>query len=197
MRDAGVAVAAGCDAVGMVFHRESPRSVDVEQAVAIAGAVPPFVARVGVFVDASRAAVEAVLARLKLDALQFHGAEPAADCEGFGVPYIKAFRVRKALDVAALEAAYPSAGAFLLDAFHPVERGGAGVAFDWSLWPERCGKPLVLAGGLTPANVGDAIRGLRPYAVDVSSGVEDGAKGVKNAAKIRAFLTEAHRAGAQ
>ena len=197
VRDAGVAVAAGCDAVGMVFHRDSPRAVDVEQAAAIAAATPPFVARVGVFVDASRAEVEAVLARVDLDALQFHGAEPAADCEGFGVPYIKAFRVRKALDMAALEEGYPSAGAFLLDAFHPVERGGAGVAFDWSLWPERCGKPLVLAGGLTPDNVGDAIRGLRPYAVDVSSGVEDGVKGVKSAAKVRAFLTEAHRAGAQ
>lgn len=195
VRDAGVAVAAGCDAVGMVFHRGSPRRVDMERAVAIAAATPPFVARVGVFVDAGQGEVEAVLKRVNLDVLQFHGNEPAAACEAFGVPYVKAFRVRKALDMAALEAAYPSAGAFLLDGFHPVEAGGAGQVFDWSLWPERCDKPLVLAGGLTPTNVGDAIRGLRPFAVDVSSGVEDGVKGVKSAAKLRAFLAEAHRAG--
>ncbi len=181
----------------MVFHHGSPRCVGLEQAAAIAAALPPFIARAGVFVDPSAPAVEAVLARLRLDALQFHGDEPAADCERFGVPYVKAFRVQEAVNVVALEDAYPSASALLLDAFHPVAHGGAGCAFDWALWPQAGAKPLMLAGGLTPQNVGGAIRRLRPYAVDVSSGVEDGVKGVKSATKLHAFLAEVRRASAE
>ena len=195
--DAGVAAAAGCDAVGLVFHPGSPRCVGLDQARAIAEALPPFVARVGVFVDPAPAAVAAVLEHLRLDALQFHGDEPAAACARFGVPYIKALPVRDALDMAAWEAAHPAAQGFLLDAFHPLVRGGGGCAFDWSLWPRAHTKPLILAGGLTPANVAGAIRRLRPHAVDVSSGVEGRQKGVKSAPRVRAFLREVGRAGGE
>lgn len=195
--DARAAAAAGCDAIGMVFHSASARCVRARAAAAIAAATPPFVARVGVFVDAAAAAVEAVLREVALDALQFHGDEPAPACERFGLPYMKAVRVRRGFDMESVEAAYPSAQAFLLDAWHPARAGGAGVSFDWSLWPSACVKPLLLAGGLTPSNVGDAIRRLRPYGVDVSSGVEDNAEGAKSVAKVRRFIAEVQRVGVE
>ena len=192
--DACAAAAAGCDAVGMVFHPGSARCVDSLTAAAVAAATPPFVARVGVFVNPKPKAVEAILRTVRLDALQFHGDEPAALCEGFGLPYVKAVRVRPGFALAPLEEAHPAAQAFLLDAFHPSQAGGAGVAFDWSLWPQACTRPLLLAGGLAPGNVGNAIRRLQPYGVDVSSGVEDAAKGVKSAPKMQAFVQEVQRA---
>ena len=197
MRDAAVAAAAGCDAIGMNFYRGSPRCVQVPLARDIAGSLPPFVSTVGIFVDAEPARIEEVLRQVPLGMLQFHGDEPAAACERFGVPYMKTVSVREAFDAAALERDYGSAGGFLLDTFDPAAKGGIGRAFDWSLWPLKSVKPLVLAGGLTPDNVFAAIRRLHPYGVDVSSGVEDGEKGVKNSAKVRAFMDEVRRGGSE
>ena len=195
MRDAAVAAAAGCDAIGLNFYPGSPRCVDVAEARDIAASLPPFVTPVGIFVDAEPARIEEVLRQVPLGLLQFGGDEPRDACEGFGVPYTKVVSVRERVDAGALERAYGSAGGFLLDTFDPAAKGGTGRTFDWSLWPEQGAKPLVLAGGLTPDNVFAAIRRLRPYGVDVSSGVEDGEKGVKNPAKVRAFMNEVRRGG--
>lgn len=194
VRDAAVAAGAGCDAIGLNFYPGSPRCIEVPVARDIAASLPPFVTPVGIFLDAEPARIETVLGQVPLGLLQFHGDEPPAACERFGVPYTKTISVREPIDVAALEQAYGSAGGFLLDTYDPLERGGTGRPFDWSLWPETATKPLVLAGGLTPDNVFAAIRGLRPYGVDVSSGVEDGEKGVKNPAKVHAFMNEVRRA---
>ena len=197
MRDAALAAAAGCDAVGLNFYPGSPRCVPVPVARDIAASLPPFVTAVGIFVDAEPARIEAVLRDVPLGLLQFHGDEPPAACERFGVPYTKALSVKQPLDMAAFEREYGSAGGFLLDTFDPAAKGGIGRTFDWSLWPAGAVKPLVLAGGLTPDNVFAAIRRLRPYGVDVSSGVEDDEKGVKNPAKVRAFMDEVRRAGSE
>ena len=197
VRDALTAAEAGCDAIGMNFYSGSPRAVDVDTASAIVDAMPPFIARVGVFVDATPAEVEAVLDRVALTLLQFHGDEPASACERYSLPYVKTFSVRDHVDVAALEVEYASARGLLLDTYHPTDKGGTGQTFDWSLWPTTSTKPLVLAGGLTPENVGEAIRRTKPWGVDVSGGVEDDVKGVKNSTKVMSFLAEVHRAGFQ
>ena len=197
MRDAAVAACAGCDAIGLNFYPGSPRCIEVPVARDIVASMPPFVTPVGIFLDAEPRRIEKILDQVPLGLLQFHGDEPAVACERFGVPYTKTVSVREPVDVTALERAYGSAGGFLLDTFDPVARGGIGRPFDWSLWPETATKPLVLAGGLTPDNVFDAIRRLRPYGVDVSSGVEDGEKGVKSPAKVRAFMGEVRRAGSE
>ena len=197
VEDGLAAAAAGCDAIGLNFHPGSPRCVPLETAGAIAEALPPFVSRVAVFVDAAPGDVERVLAAVPIDVLQFHGGEDAGACTRFGIPYVKVVGVHAGFRMEALEAAHPGARAFMLDTHDPVARGGTGRSFDWSLWPAASGRPLVLAGGLTADNVGAAIRKLRPYAVDVSSGVEDGARGVKNAAKVRAFVEEVQRATIQ
>ena len=197
VRDATVAASAGCDAIGLNFYRGSPRCIEVPVARDIVASLPPFVTPVGIFLDAEPRRIEKILDQVPLGLLQFHGDEPAAACERFGVPYTKTVSVREPVDVTSLERAYGSAGGFLLDTFDPVARGGIGRPFDWSLWPEAATKPLVLAGGLTPDNVFDAIRRLRPYGVDVSSGVEDGEKGVKSPAKVRAFMGEVRRAGSE
>ena len=193
--DAAIAAAAGCDAVGINFYPGSPRCVSAQVARDIAASLPPFVTPVGIFVDAEPERIEAVLRQVPLGLLQFNGDEPPAACERFGVPYAKVISVRKPLDVTALEQHYGSAAAFLLDTFDPAARGGTGRTFDWSLWPANPIKPLVLAGGLTPDNVCDAIRRLRPYGVDVSSGVENEVKGVKSPEKVRAFMDEVRRGG--
>ena len=197
MRDAAVAAAAGCDAIGLNFYRGSPRCVRVPLARDIAASLPPFVTTVGIFVDAEPARIEEVLRQVRLGMLQFHGDETPAACERFGVPYMKTVSVGGAFDVAVLEREYDSAGGFLLDTFDPAAKGGIGRAFDWSLWPAKAVKPLVLAGGLTPDNVFAAIRRLQPYGVDVSSGVEDAEKGVKSPAKVRAFMHEVRRGGSE
>lgn len=197
VRDAAVAAGAGCDAIGLNFYPGSPRCIEVPVARDIVASLPPFVTPVGIFLDAEPGRIETVLGQVPLGLLQFHGDEPPAACERFGVPYTKTVSVREPVDVTALEQAYGSAGGFLLDTFDPVQRGGIGRPFDWSLWPETATKPLVLAGGLTPDNVFAAIRRLRPYGVDVSSGVEDGEKGVKNPAKVHAFMDEVRRAGSE
>lgn len=187
IEDAVAAVEAGADAIGLVFYGKSPRAVSIEQAAAILQALPPFVTSVGLFVDMPRDELQQLLQRLPLDLLQFHGDESPADCEGHGRPYIKALRVRPGEDVAAAMAPYAGAQGILLDTFVEGVPGGTGASFDWSLVPEDAAKPIILAGGLDADNVATAIRQVRPYAVDVSGGVE-ASKGIKDAGKIRAFV---------
>ncbi|MBC9250087.1 N-(5'-phosphoribosyl)anthranilate isomerase [Pseudomonas alcaligenes] len=189
VEDALVAVAAGADAIGLVFYAKSPRAVSVEQAREIVAALPPFVTTVGLFVDIERAELQRILQVVPLDLLQFHGDESLAQCEGYSRPYIKALRVKPGDDIAALMAQYPSASGILLDTYVEGVPGGTGLAFDWSLVPAQLPKPVILAGGLTPDNVAAAIARVRPYAVDVSGGVE-ASKGIKDAGKVRAFIRE-------
>ncbi|MBD2836709.1 phosphoribosylanthranilate isomerase [Pseudomonas sp. JM0905a] len=190
IEDALAAIAAGADAIGFVFYAKSPRAVTPAQVRAIIAALPPFVTTVGLFVDMPRAELTQLLTEVPLDLLQFHGDEGPADCAGYGRPYIKALRVKPGDDVAAAISRYPEASGILLDTYVPGTPGGTGEAFDWSLVPRDAAKPLILAGGLTPENVGDAVRQVRPYAVDVSGGVE-ASKGIKDAAKIQAFIQQA------
>ncbi|WP_047336213.1 phosphoribosylanthranilate isomerase [Pseudomonas protegens] len=192
IEDALAAVAAGADAIGLVFYAKSPRAVNVQQARAIIAALPPFVTTVGLFVNASRCELGEILDAVPLDLLQFHGDESAADCEGYHRPYIKALRVKAGDDIAAACLAYPRASGILLDTYVEGVPGGTGEAFDWSLVPQGLSKPIILAGGLTPDNVAAAIARVRPYAVDVSGGVEQG-KGIKDPAKIRAFMQAVRR----
>lgn len=187
VEDVQVAVAAGVDAIGLVFYPDSPRHVSIEQAAALCRHVPPFVTIVGLFVNASRAQVHRVIEAVPLNLLQFHGDETADQCEGFGLPYLRVARVRPGVDLLEFAAQFPSARALLLDTWTPVY-GGSGESFDWSLVPAACPLPVILSGGLSPDNVADAIRQVQPAAVDVSSGVES-AKGIKDAAKIRAFVS--------
>ena len=184
-----VAIEAGVDALGLVFYPPSPRFIDPEQAVRLAGMAPPFVSVVGLFVNAEASQVSELLAAVPIHLLQFHGDEDEAYCRQFGRPYIKAARMRPGLDLLQYAASFPSAQAILVDAF--VEGyGGGGKSFDWNLIPNSMSKPLVLSGGLDADNVGEAIRRVRPAAVDVSSGVE-AAKGIKDADKIRSFIAAA------
>lgn len=187
IEDAHAAVAAGADAIGMIFDPNSARVVTIEQARAIVAALPPFVSVVGVFVDAAPEAVRAVLNRVALSLLQFHGAEDPGECVSYGRQYIKAIRMRDGVDLRAAEKQFANAAGLLLDTYVPGVAGGSGQAFDWSRVPAERGKPLILSGGLGAANVGAAIRRVRPDAVDVSSGVEV-SPGIKDSAKIAAFL---------
>lgn len=186
VEDGLAAAAAGADAVGLVFA-DSPRRVTIEQACAIVAVLPPFIKVVGLFVDAPDAQVAEILGRVALDLLQFHGRETPEACRRPGRPYIKAIPMKPGIDVAAEARRYPDAAGVLLDTHHPQLAGGSGRTFDWTRVPADLGKPLILAGGLTPDNVAAAIRAVRPYAVDVSSGVEQ-SKGIKDAAKIAAFV---------
>lgn len=172
LEDALAAVAAGADAIGFVFYAKSPRAVDVRQARAIISQLPPFVTTVGLFVNASRCELNEILEVVPLDLLQFHGDETPADCEGYHRPWIKALRVRPGDDLEAACKHYAGASGILLDAYVAGVPGGTGESFDWSLIPQRLSKPIILAGGLSADNVAEAIRQVRPYAVDVSGGVE-------------------------
>jgi len=187
IEDALAAAEAGADAIGFVFYAKSPRAVDVRQARAIIAELPPFVTTVGLFVNASRCELNEILEVVPLDLLQFHGDETPQDCEGFHRPWIKALRVRPGDDLEAACRLYAGARGILLDTYVPGVPGGTGEAFDWSLVPARLSKPIILAGGLDAQNVGRAIAQVRPYAVDVSGGVEQ-AKGIKDAVKIEAFM---------
>ncbi|MGY4523426.1 phosphoribosylanthranilate isomerase [Pseudomonas sp. TE21394] len=187
IEDALAAAEAGADAIGLVFYARSPRAVDVRQARAIIAALPPFVTTVGLFVNATRCELNEILEAVPLDLLQFHGDETPQDCEGYQRPWIKALRVRPGDDLEAACQLYAGARGILLDTYVAGVPGGTGEAFDWSLVPARLSKPVILAGGLSADNVGQAIAQVRPYAVDVSGGVEQ-AKGIKDAAKIEAFL---------
>lgn len=184
---------AGADAIGLVFHPASPRAVSAAAARQIVDVLPPFVSSVGLFVDAEPALVEDTLRRCPLDLLQFHGNEAPAYCRAFGRPYIKAVRVRADMDLAAEMARYPDARGILLDTFSAAAPGGTGQRFDWALVPRDVRVPIILAGGLTPDNVAEAVRQVRPYAVDVSSGVES-APGRKDPALVKRFIENGKRA---
>jgi len=186
-QDARAACAAGADAIGLVFYPDSPRYVAPAAAAVIARAVPPFVTVTGLFVNASPADIEAVLSAVPLGLLQFHGQEDNAACARYGMPFIKSVAMRPGVDCMAVMDGYPDAAGFLFDAWQPDIHGGGGVSFDWADMPAAGGRPLILAGGLDPDNIAAAIRATRPYAVDVSSGVET-AKGIKSADRINAFM---------
>lgn len=188
VEDALAAARCGAHAIGLVFYRFSPRYVAPDRAGKIIDALPPFVTVVGLFVDAPAPEVRTVLAQAPVNLLQFHGAEPPEYCRQFRLPYMKAVRVRAGVNLLQYAQDYHDAKALLLDAFVDGARGGTGATFDWNLVPGTLRLPIVLSGGLSADNVGDAIRAVRPWAVDVSSGVE-AEKGIKDAAKIAAFMS--------
>lgn len=187
--DAREAARLGADAIGLVFYPPSPRAVGVAVAQAVLRGLPPFVTVVGLFVDPREDEVRGVLDQVPLDLLQFHGEEPPEFCAAYGRPWIKAIRMRDGVDLWSLRRRYAGAQALLLDAHQPGVAGGTGMCFDWARIPPGLGGEIILAGGLTPETVAAAIRAVRPYAVDVSGGVES-AKGVKDPAKMAAFLRE-------
>jgi phosphoribosylanthranilate isomerase len=189
--DVGAAVDAGADALGFVFAAGSKRVLSPETAGALCRAVPAFVSRVGLFQDQDAAHVEQVLRRVPLSLLQFHGREDASFCRQFGLPYIKAVAMSSPEDLAVAESAFDDAAGLVLDSHQPGRPGGTGATFDWKLIGE-CRLPLILAGGLNPGNVARAVRQVRPWAVDVSSGVESAA-GIKDANAMRDFIREARR----
>jgi len=191
--DGQAAVEAGADLLGFIFWESSPRNMTVEKVTDIARQLPPPVVKVGVFVNPAAELVMRTIAQCGLNLLQFHGDEPPEFCTQFGVMSMKAFRVRDAGSLAALPK-YPT-DAWLLDTYAPDKAGGTGETFNWELAVEarKLGKPIFLAGGLTPENVADAVRRVRPFAVDVSSGVESG-PGKKDAAKVRNFIAAAKQA---
>ena len=190
--DARAACEAGADAIGLVFYPASPRFLSHERARMLRDGLPAFVTTVALFVNPSRDEVERVIDRVRPGALQFHGDEPPEFCERFGLPYLKACRVKEGVDLLEYLRPYMGASGWLADAY--VEAyGGTGTSFDWSVVPRQRPRPLILSGGLTTENVGDAIRRVRPWGVDVSSGVES-AKGVKDSARIAAFMAEVRNA---
>src|SRR5688500_8544367 len=189
--DAAAAASAGADAIGLVFSPPSPRFLSVERAREIRDALPPFVQTVALFVNADAAQVSQVIGRVHPAMLQFHGDESPEFCAQFGLPYVKACRVKKGVDALEYLRPFSGAAAWLFDS-HVPEYGGVGESFDWSLVPAT-EKPVILSGGLSQANVGEAVRRVRPWGVDVSSGVES-AKGLKHAGKIAAFIAEVRNA---
>ena len=188
-----LAVKAGADAIGLVFYEPSPRYVDIQRAAGIAAVIPPFVSIVALFVNASADQVNAVLSRVPVSLLQFHGDESAAFCEHFQRPYIKALRMKPGVDVQAVCAEYASAQGILLDAYRKGVPGGTGECFDWQSIPQALNQPIVLAGGLHPANIAAAIAAVNPVAVDVSGGVEASA-GVKDSQRVIEFINQVYLA---
>lgn len=187
VEDALAAARAGAHAIGLVFYEPSPRYVTPARAAEIVRVLPPFITTVGLFVDAAADQVTAVLSQVPVQLLQFHGAETPAFCRQFGRPYVKTVRMKPGVDLLQYARDYHDAKALLLDSYVEGLHGGSGAAFDWSRVPEGLPLPVILSGGLTAENVGDAVRRARPSAVDVSSGVES-TKGVKDAARIAAFI---------
>ena len=192
IEDALAVAEAGADAAGLVFYAKSPRNVEIDQAAEISRSIPPFITRVALFKDADIAFVEDVLRSVEIDLLQFHGSESSSYCERFGLPYIKAIGMKgpecDRAYLAARTEEYSSAKAMLLDGHAPGKDGGSGEVFDWS-GIARIDKPVIVAGGLTPENVSRAIKIAQPFAVDVSSGVEN-APGKKDREKIIRFMTQ-------
>ena len=186
------AAKAGADAIGLVFYPKSPRYLSTERAVEIRDALPPFVQSVALFVNPDAAQVAQVLGRVKPALLQFHGEETPEFCAQFGVPFVKACRIRPGVNAVQYLQPFSRAAAWLVDSFVP-EYGGVGESFDWSLVPSGLARPLILSGGLDRKNVAGAIRAVHPWGVDVSSGVES-AKGIKDAAKMTAFVAEVRNA---
>ncbi len=193
--DARLAAALGVDAVGVVLVAESPRALALDAAAAIRAALPPFVALIALFRDPPAPLVERALARLRPDLLQFHGEESGEFCAAFGVPYLKALPAGEGIQWDHWRRAHPRALGFVADSHAPGELGGSGRSFDWTRLPPPHPAPLVLAGGLNCENVGAAIRAVRPYAVDVASGIER-APGIKCPERMRAFLHEVRRVDA-
>lgn len=185
--DGVMAAELGADAIGLVFCPPSPRFVNMKTAQRIVAALPPFIMVVGLFMNAKPAMVRAVLASVRIDLLQFHGDEEPDTCAVFGRPYLKAVPMGADVDVRDYERRFAAASGLVLDSHGSQKMGGTGQRFDWARIPTERQKPLILAGGLHPSNVVEAIQQVRPYAVDVSSGVES-AKGVKDATLMRAFL---------
>jgi phosphoribosylanthranilate isomerase len=193
LQDAQAAVALGVDAIGLVLTRKSPRFVELAQARDIRRSLPPFVSAVALFMDDEPDWIAMAVDVIAPDLLQFHGAESAADCVRYGRRYLKAVPMGEDADVPGIMAMHPAATGFLLDGYASGEQGGRGKSFDWSRVPGDLQRPVLLAGGLTCDNVGSAIRSARPYAVDVSSGIES-APGVKDPDKMRRFVEEVQRA---
>lgn len=189
IEDAITAIEHGVDALGFVFYEPSPRYVDIPTAVEICRKLPPFVNKVALFVNAEEDWIEDVLQAVDIDLIQFHGDEDEEECIRYRKPYIKALRVSADSEISCAVQQYPAARGILLDAYVKGVHGGTGQAFDWSLIPGNLDKPIILAGGLKPDNVRQAIETVKPYAVDVSGGVEQ-AKGIKDPEKISVFMQE-------
>lgn len=189
VEDALAAVEAGADAIGLVFYAPSPRAVTIDQAAQICKALPPFITTVGLFVNASCEDVSTISSKLSLGLLQFHGEESPEYCEQFNQPWIKALRVQPSTNIIEIMQPYNKAQGILLDSYVAGVQGGTGTTFDWSLIPQQSDKPIILAGGLTVENVQQAIQIAKPYAVDVSGGVEI-TKGTKDHNKMRAFINK-------
>jgi phosphoribosylanthranilate isomerase len=189
VEDAVFAAKSGIDAIGLVFYSPSPRNVEIDQAVKIVNALPAFVSVVALFVDEQESRICEVLEKVSIDCLQFHGDESAKACRQYGKRYIKAIRMRPGINLAALARDYHDADGLLLDTYHPGTKGGTGSQFNWELVPQECALPIVLAGGLDITNVRQAIEQVKPYAVDISSGVEAD-KGIKDFAKMATFVNE-------
>lgn len=190
--EAAFAAFHGADAIGLVFYPPSPRHVSISKAQEIIAALPAFTTVVALFVDASETHIKEVLKQVPIDLLQFHGDESADACRHYARPYIKATRMRADTNIEALTSEYHDASGLLLDAYHASAKGGTGEQFDWDLIPASCALPIILAGGLGVHNAAQAIQQVRPYALDVSSGVEI-AKGIKDNNKIAEFLTEVYQ----
>jgi phosphoribosylanthranilate isomerase len=193
IEDAIAAALAGADAIGFVFDPKSPRHVHPDQALKITRALPPFITTVGLFVNPAPDTVEGVLGHVPLDLIQFHGNEKPEQCRRYHRSYIKAIHMKPDVDLREMARLYGDAAGLLLDTYVADAAGGSGQAFDWNRIPQDLGKPVILAGGLTPQNVAEAVRKVRPFAVDVSSGVEQ-SKGIKDANKISAFIEEVKNA---
>ena len=191
VEDALKAVELGADAIGLVFYTPSPRNVSIQQAMEIANQVPAFVSVVGLFVDAEAGFINEVISQVKLDLLQFHGDETPEECARYRMPFIKAIRVKADTNLVQYADKFTAAKALLLDAYTEGVAGGTGNVFDWNLIPKNLAKPVILAGGLTVNNVAQAIEQVQPYAVDISGGVE-ATKGIKDAAKIAAFMQQVY-----
>jgi phosphoribosylanthranilate isomerase len=187
VEDALFAAGAGVDAIGLVFYSASPRQVTIAQAQAIVQALPAFVTVVGLFVDAEADWIKLVLSEVNLDCLQFHGDESAEACRKFNKPYIKAIRMQPGIAFADIQEHYHDAAGLLLDAYEPGVQGGTGNVFDWNMIPKHSPLPIILAGGLSTENAALAVQQVKPYALDVSSGVEV-SKGIKDAEKMAAFI---------
>ena len=192
-QDALAAVEFGADALGFVFYEPSPRYITVRHAAEIARALPPFVSTVALFVNADPDTIAEVVDSVGVDLLQFHGQECPEYCARHRRPWIRAVRVQPETDLLAVRTEFANGRGLLLDAYRPGVPGGTGETFDWDRIPRQLAPGIVLAGGLNPDNVGDAVRSVRPYAVDVSGGVE-AAKGIKDSAKIKAFIEEVRSA---
>lgn len=179
----------GADALGLVFYRGSPRSINIDQAQRIIRPLPPFISTVALFVNPNEAEVNHILANVPIDLLQFHGDETAEFCQQFHRPYIKAVRVQNNNDIMQAQQNHPFARALLFDTYHPTQYGGTGQTFNWQMLPEKMDFPWILAGGLNPVNIAQAIHLTHPLAVDVSGGVER-SKGIKDHTKIKQFIEE-------